>query len=219
MPTHLVEQGDYLAKIAARYGFTDWRVIWNHPQNAALRGRRANPNVLYPGDEVFVPEREPKQEPAVTDRRHRYQVSRPHLRVNVVLDQFFKRRLAGVECVLRAGGREVAQPTDADGRISLDIPPDTHEGVIIVRDSDTIFDEAVIPIRVGDLDPVDEESGQRGRLNNLGYFAGPFAEKSTAGNDKAFKSAVEEFQCDVDLPVDGKCGPRTQQKLVEVHGS
>lgn len=219
MPTHLVEQGDYLAKIAARYGFTDWRVIWNHPRNSGLRSRRVNPNVLYPGDEVFVPEREVKQEPADTDRRHRYRVTRPTLRVTVILDQIYKHRLRGIECVLRAGGREVVQPTDAQGRITLEIPPDTHDGVLIVRNSETLFDEAAIPIRVGDLDPVETESGQRGRLNNLGYFAGPFTDKSEAGNDKAFKSAIEEFQCDFDLVVDGKCGPRTQDKLKEEHGS
>ena len=185
----------------------------------ALRSRRPNPNVLYPGDEVFVPDLELKEEPAETDRRHRYQVKSQTLRVTIVLDQVYKRRLAAVHCVLRAGGREVAQPTDAQGRITLDIPPDTREGTLIVRNSETLFDEAMIPIHVGDLDPVEEVSGQRGRLNNLGYFAGPFGDKDDAGNDKAFKSAVEEFQCDHDLVVDGKCGPRTQAKLKDVHGS
>jgi hypothetical protein len=219
MPVHLVEQGDYLAKIAQRYGFSDWHTIWDHPRNSQLRSRRPNPNVLYPGDEVFVPERELKESPAATDRRHRYQVNRQTLRVTIVLDEIYKHRLADVQCVLRAGGREIAQPTDGRGRITLDIPPETHEGMLIVRDSGTTFDEAVIPIRVGDLDPVEEESGQRARLNNLGYFAGPFAEKDDAENDKGFKSAIEEFQCDFDLAVDGKCGPKTQQKLKEVHGS
>jgi len=35
----------------------------------------------------------------------------------------------------------------------------------------------------------------------------------------AFLSAVEEFQCDNGLTVDGDCGPNTQAKLKEVHGS
>jgi peptidoglycan hydrolase-like protein with peptidoglycan-binding domain len=53
------------------------------------------------------------------------------------------------------------------------------------------------------------------RLNNLGYRAGD----TTDANDSAFKSAVEEFQCDYALAVDGICGPNTQGKLKDVHGS
>jgi N-acetylmuramoyl-L-alanine amidase len=216
--TH-VEQGDYLAKIAKRYGFADWRTIWNHPRNAALRNRRPNPNVLYPGDEVFVPERELKEVPGSTEQRHRFRVTRPRLRLAIVLDQMYKHPLASVDCVLRVEGREVAQLTDARGRIALDIPWDAHDALLVVRNSATALDEVAIPIRVGNLDPVEEESGQRGRLNNLGYFAGPFDDKDDGENEKAFRSAVEEFQCDYDLGVDGKCGPKTQAKLREVHGS
>ena len=55
--THVVAQGEYLSLIAARFGFRDPRVIWNHPDNAALRERRKNPNVLFPGDVLTIPER------------------------------------------------------------------------------------------------------------------------------------------------------------------
>jgi peptidoglycan hydrolase-like protein with peptidoglycan-binding domain len=34
----------------------------------------------------------------------------------------------------------------------------------------------------------------------------------------AFRSAVEEFQCDHGLTVDGDCGAQTQAKLLSVHG-
>ncbi len=54
-------------------------------------------------------------------------------------------------------------------------------------------------------------SGQQARLDNLGYFA-------SDGDDDAFKSAVEEFQCDNSLTVDGDCGPATQAKLKQVYG-
>ena len=47
---HTVVQGEHLSRIAKQYGFTDYRVIWEHRRNAALRGKR-NPNVLFPGGE------------------------------------------------------------------------------------------------------------------------------------------------------------------------
>ena len=60
-----------------------------------------------------------------------------------------------------------------------------------------------------------ERSGQQERLRNLGYLADPLP-----GDDpeELFRIAVEEFQCDHKLAVDGKCGPATQAKLRDVHG-
>jgi peptidoglycan hydrolase-like protein with peptidoglycan-binding domain len=64
---------------------------------------------------------------------------------------------------------------------------------------------------------VEELSGQLWRLNNLGYRAG--GGEAPAANDPDFLSAVEEFQCDYALTVDGVCGPATQAKLKDIHGS
>jgi peptidoglycan hydrolase-like protein with peptidoglycan-binding domain len=77
------------------------------------------------------------------------------------------------------------------------------------------LDSIQIAINIGHLDPVDEFSGQWGRLANLGYISGEPSEKRSDD----FESAVEEFQCDHRLTVDGICGPNTQAKLKEVHGS
>ena len=68
-------------------------------------------------------------------------------------------------------------------------------------------------MRVGLLQPVDTVAGVRERLNNLGYDAGD-------GDDPTalqFRSAVEEFQCDQALPVDGKVGPVTRAALARAH--
>lgn len=50
---YTVRSGDYLIKIAAEHG-TTWQAIWNHPANSALRGRRAGPKELYPGDVLAI---------------------------------------------------------------------------------------------------------------------------------------------------------------------
>jgi len=42
---HTVVQGEHLTQIAAKYGFRDYRTIWQHGQNAALNAQRTNPNI------------------------------------------------------------------------------------------------------------------------------------------------------------------------------
>jgi hypothetical protein len=57
---HVIEQGEHLSHLAAQYGFRDYLTIWDHPNNAALKDKRQNPNVLFPGDSVFIPDKEKK---------------------------------------------------------------------------------------------------------------------------------------------------------------
>ena len=59
MPNHTVVQGECLSSIAAKAGFTV-DALWNLPENAQLKSTRKDPNVLYPGDVVFVPDPRPK---------------------------------------------------------------------------------------------------------------------------------------------------------------
>ena len=56
-------------------------------------------------------------------------------------------------------------------------------------------------------------SGQAARLTNLGYLM-----NTEDSPDAELLSAVEEFQCDEELAVDGISGPKTQNQLVKVHG-
>lgn len=51
---YVVEQGDWLAKIADEHD-TTVAAIWNHPANAAHRAKRGSPDVLYPGDVLHIP--------------------------------------------------------------------------------------------------------------------------------------------------------------------
>lgn len=53
--TYVVVEGDTLTKIAADHGFANWRTIYNDPANAAFRAKRPDPNLIFPGDEIFIP--------------------------------------------------------------------------------------------------------------------------------------------------------------------
>jgi hypothetical protein len=209
-----VKQGDYLAKIARDHGFTDFHTLWNAPENAALRAKRESPNVLLPGDVVTIPDRESKQEEGSTEQRHHFLLKRPTLKLRLALVDAFRQPVRGAHCELRVDGASFELQTDEDGRLEHEISPTAQHADLVVRDADTVLKDVVLPLQIGYLDPIDTLSGQAARLTNLGYLS----DAVETGDDPEFRSAVEEFQCDHDLPVDGKCGPITQKKLAASYG-
>jgi N-acetylmuramoyl-L-alanine amidase len=215
---HVVVQGEHLHGIADRYGFLDPRTIWDHPSNAELKAQRENASVLFPGDELFIPDKEQKQVGCSTDRSHRFVIKRPKLRVRLVVEDLYEHPVANAACVLQIDGRKLELTTDADGAIDVAVRADATQATLTIQDQQTAITDLVIPVLIGHLDPVTEVEGQRERLNNLGYFAGPLPGQDEEQDRLTFLSAVEEFQCDHGLHVDGKCGPQTQAKLLQVHG-
>lgn len=209
---YTVMQGDHLSKIANENGFPDYHIIWDHPNNAELKQKRQNPNVLYPGDQVFVPDMEEKEESGGTEKRHIFEVKKEPLKLRLVLEDVYEKPIANAQCALLVEGEVTQHTTDGQGRIQQDIPLDAHEATLVIRGDETPFQDVAFPVKIGDLDPVEKISGQLARLDNLGYFPGD------GTDEEAFESAVEEFQCDHGLTVDGKCGPITQAKLNKVHG-
>jgi len=215
---HTVKQGEHLSSIARRYGFSDYKIIWNDPNNAKLKEQRKNPNVLYPGDQLYIRDKEEKQESRSTEQRHTFQIKNPKLELRMVLEDQYKKPIKNAQCELHVENEVFHLTSDGLGHINQNIPATAENAFLIINNQKTPLNEIVIPIKIGHLDPVDEHSGQLSRLNNLGYFAGPLADASEEENLALFLSAVEEFQCEHGLTVDGKCGSLTQKKLKQTHG-
>jgi hypothetical protein len=211
---YTVQQGDHLSKIAKDFGFSDYQTIWDHPNNSNLKKQRENPNVLYPGDSLFIPDRQVREESRATDQKHTFKKKATNLKLRIILEDQYEKPIADAPCLLTLGVKSLKVTTDGIGKIEQEIDPDAHEATLIIQDPQTPFENTTIAIKIGDLDPVTELSGQITRLNNLGYFAGDVDQPDRL----AFESAVEEFQCDHGLKVDGICGPVTQTKLKQAHG-
>ncbi len=52
---YTVKSGDTLSRIAAREQYASWRDIYYHPDNAAFRVKRPNPDHIFPGDLLMLP--------------------------------------------------------------------------------------------------------------------------------------------------------------------
>lgn len=208
MATHTVKKGEHLAAIAAQYGFADTAAIWDHPDNQALKDQRKDPNVLLEGDEVAIPPAREKSETGETGRHHRIRIKRPRLMLRFVVQDGVGAPIANQSFTLEVDGTMIGGETKEDGLIEQEVPAGAKKGVLEVADTRIEFE-------VGHLDPVEEVSGWRARLANLGYEPGDKDDPE----DAVLRSAVEEFQCDAGIGVTGDLDDATLAKLREVYGS
>ena len=229
MPTNYsVSQGDCLASIAKKFGFRSWRVIYDHPDNAAFKKARPDPNVIHPGDVLVIPDAKPstKTAPATTEQRNRFVVALDKTLLRVQVKDENEKPLAGKAYELRLGDDVRRGTTDGDGIVEQKVDPALTQAKLLVFDGDPKKGPLYVwDVAIGHLDPVDTLSGAKARLNNLGYFCGDAegddatTDASTEDLDPLTKLAVGGFQQDNGLDRTGTIDAPTQKKLVEIHGT
>lgn len=204
---HSVQPGEHLSGIALQYGFANQNSIWFHPENAGLRKDRANPNVLMPGDTIYIPDLENAEVPCATDRRHPFQLNGDKLLLRIRIQEAFFDPVSSMPCQLSIEGRSYELTTDSEGTLEISIPKSASRGALTINGLE-------IPVLIGHLDPSSEVTGIRARLANLGYYRGSVDEVDEA----ELSAAISEFQCDQKLKITGECDSATRAKLEEIHG-
>lgn len=208
MPNYSVQQGDCINSIALQFGFFP-DTIWNHAQNAALKSQRKDPNVLFPGDVVFIPDKTVKEQDAGTDQTHTYTLKGVPAKLKLKVLNNGKPR-ANEKYILNIDGNLSQGTTGGDGSIEEAIPPDAKQGKLTLPDTGDEY-----PLDLGHLDPVDEVSGIQGRLRNLGFYNG-----DVSGNlDDATQRALSGFQKSKNLNQTGQPDQATKDALKAAFGS
>ena len=211
---HTVQQGECLSSIAAAYHFPDWHIIYDDPNNADFRAKRPNPNLIYPGDQLYIPDLREKWSDASTDQKHVYVVHAKPTYLNVRIQDSNEQAIPSARYQLTLGDLKLTGSTDSDGWIRTKIPALAEEGKLQVwpspGDPDTVLEW---PVFLGHLDPLDTVSGVKARLNNLGYDCGEVNDDQ----DDLYDASVRQFQEDAGITIDGIVGPQTRHKLLEDH--
>jgi N-acetylmuramoyl-L-alanine amidase len=212
---YTVNQGDCLSSIADDFGLPDWSTIYNHPQNASFRTLRPDPNVIFPGDQLFVPDPRPRNESGATDQRHVFRLNVKTVKLRLVLLDEDLQPMPDTAYTLTFDGNQIDGRTDGSGLLEHQIPARLSSAQIaskFTRDGEETG--YTWDLKVGQLDPPTELSGVQARLNNLGYNTGPV----DGVQGPRTTDAIQQFQEKFGLKVDGIVGPITRNKLVEVHG-
>ncbi len=204
---HVVQQGECISAIAARYGFFP-ATIWDDEANSRLKAERGDPNVLCPGDVVVIPDKRLRSEPAATEQRHRFRRKGVPERLLFQIVEEGQPR-ANEAYVLDIDGQLTQGTTDAEGAVVEFIPPNARRVRLLLGEE---RQEYVLDL--GYLDPIDQLPGVQARLNNLGFDCG--AVDGVLG--PTTEAALKRFQRAHSLQETGTPDQETKQKLVEVYG-
>jgi hypothetical protein len=212
MPTITLEQGDCLSSVAISHGFAP-ETVWEHGQNAELRDCRVDPNALLPGDQLFVPEIEEKQEPVQTDTLKTFKLSVGPLRLRVRLTQHGKPRAGEAYELEYDEGSKFNGETDGDGFVDQPLPITALTATLRLDLEAEEPEEHLLGL--GHLDPHDELTGVQGRLRGLGFYFGEVDGELSART----RAALRRFQTAKGLAVTGEADEATTGALRDAFGS
>ena len=119
---HVVRQGEHLTGISKQHGFTPAK-IWNLSENAELKRTRETQDVLFPGDEVQLPDVEIGAESGSTEATHKFRLKSPLLVLRLVLRDASDRPVANKDCVLTVGSIWHELTTDSEGKLERLLEP------------------------------------------------------------------------------------------------
>ena len=214
MKPYVIKQGDYMAKLGHTLGF-DADAVWNDGKNKELKKARKNPNMLVPGDILFVPDEPRKGLALEKETDNSYVATVPKISVSVIVTEDDE-PIKDEKYQLRGLDDETEYQTDSDGRVEFKAP-------VHVREVELYFPERELTMKVGigDLDPIDTDSGVRMRLTHLGFYGPKVSgeDQYVEREDAQLAGAVAAFQASVGLTVNGILDDETRDALVEAHGS
>ena len=206
MPEYKVKRGDCLSSISARYGLF-WEKVWNHPKNAKLKEQRKDPNILYLGDILFVPDKEERQESGATEQKHRFQRKGVPEKLRIKL-MAGNEPIADENYILDVDGELKSGTTDGEGNLEESIPPNAKRARLCLGDEKQEYE-----IDLGHLDPIDELTGVQARLNNLGFHCG----KVDGIKGPKTTAALKRFQKKHRLKETGEVDEETRKALQNAH--
>ena len=203
---HTIVEGDSIPSIAFAAGlFPD--TIWNHPQNAQLKELRQEMNVLFPGDQVYVPDKQRRVEMANTDQSHKFRRKGVPCRLRLQLFNIETPR-ANEDFELSIDGKAQKGSADDKGVIEIWLPPNAKQGLLKIGK-----DEAIIELKFGHMDPVTEIAGLQKRLANVGYPSKEPPGEITGATREALLSFQRRFQ----LEQSGEFDDDTKTLLARFH--
>jgi putative peptidoglycan binding protein len=179
-----------------------------------LKARRTNMDALCSGDLLFVPGKAREGLPLEKGVVNRYVARVPKVTLTLRLrdgDEPMKNE----PYVVHGLAVKLEGTTDGEGSVSIDLPIDVHNASLELPRKRLTYH-----IAPGHMDCIQEDSGVRMRLANLGLYAAPAdAEPEPGALAEAMRTAILRFQKGQSLEATGVLDDATRAALADAHGS
>lgn len=211
---HRAVTGDCFASIAQRFGFADYHVLYDHAQNAQIKRRRPNPNMLVPGDMVVIPDRTEREESRSTGNVHAFRAASLQVKLRIVIRDMADQPLASRPYTLSFNEETRTGTLDGTGLLDVTVPAQITTATLAVQPTDDSGDVRFQwTLDIGSLQPPDTVSGQQARLNNMGCAAG--IEDGQIGSRT--HAGTRRFQHKASLDESGTINTETHDRLKTDH--
>lgn len=219
--THVIQPGECTDSVAVAHGLLP-DAVWQHRDNAELRRRRGDPNILAPGDRLVLPEPRLKAVECPVDARHRFVRKGVPTKFRLQVHDAAGEPRARIGFVIERPGARVAGETDDDGVLEIWLPSDARAGTLELAGDPTRYRlhfGALRPLPPADELPEagaslrgDEMLGARQRLHNLGFL------RDVDERDPAvLRFALDHFQHRFGLEDTGLLDAATRDALEQLH--
>lgn len=213
MKPYLIKQGDYLTRIAHRLGFEPDEV-WNDAKNAELKKLRSDPDTLKSGDILFIPDVPKKKNPFKKETSNSYVAKVPKMPVSLTLDHNGE-PIADEKFIVRGLDEELEGTTTGEGKVEFEVDVHVKEVVVELVDKKKSY-----RMLLGNLDPIDEPSGARQRLMQLGIYSATLEgeDQYVAHSPQQLAAALGAFQKKNGLEITKKLDEATINALRDAYG-
>ncbi len=218
MPKQKVGENESCSSLAKKKGFY-WKTIWEHGENAALREKRKDPNVLAADDDIFIPDLVPKEVSKGTEAKHSFVRKGEPTEIKMQLLELGEPR-KNAPYIFECNGKSKNGQTDGEGILKQFVPGDAKSARLLFKDGTEIHN-----LRIGSLDPHDLATGIVQRLNNCGFKFNASSIKKGMSAKEAFEEgkvgnkgvrALKNFQAQNGLEANGKLDGATIAKFEEL---
>jgi N-acetylmuramoyl-L-alanine amidase len=161
---------------------------------------------------VFVPDKRIKEVGEPTNQVHTFRLKNvpAYLRIQFMAEG---KPRANSPYSLKIDGEIVSEPgarTDSSGFVISKIPPLAKNGILMLGEGG---EQTEYILQLGDLNPVNELTGVKQRLRNMGIYNGRIDQDI---NEKT-KDSIRSFQASSGLNPTGELDEVTRSKLEQTH--
>jgi hypothetical protein len=162
---YVIRQGDFLLTLAHQFGF-DADGVWNDDKNKSLRDLRADQNILFPSDVLYIPDSsDPDRKNLDVGSTNSFVSDPPQVTLTHKFVGPDPSTYASKACTIQELEHLTGLQTDGSGVVTFSAPVTLSTATVTFTETGESY-----VLAIGGVDPINTLPGIFQRLQGLGYI-------------------------------------------------